>query len=252
MDQQQLTARQFGASARNYLASAVHAQGADLDRLRRIAADTRPARVLDLGCGAGHASYALAAAGAARVSACDPSAGMLEVVAAEAQRRGHANITTGQSAAEQLPFADDSFELIVTRYSAHHWRSVPQALAECARVIAPGGRLIVIDMIAPEPALLDTSLQVLELLRDGSHVRDYRASEWRSMLHTAGFREQSFDTWKLHMQFASWIRRIGTPPQRVAALHTVFEALPAEARDYFLITTDNDFTADCAWFEAVA
>ena len=252
MDQQQLSTSQFGASAGNYLSSAVHAQGRDLDRLREIAADAHPANVLDLGCGAGHASYALAGGGALRVTAYDPSPQMLEVVAAEAQRRGLSGIETRHGAAERLPFADDSFDLIVTRYSAHHWSSVPQALAECARVIAPGGRLIVIDMIAPEAALLDTSLQALELLRDASHVRDYRASEWRAMLHAAAFREPAFHTWKLRLEFQSWIARIGTPSTRVAALRTVFEALPAEARAYFGVTPANDFEADCAWFEAVA
>lgn len=251
-DQQQLTTSQFGASAGNYLSSAVHAQGADLDRLRGIAAGAHSAHALDLGCGAGHASYALAVGGARQVTAYDPSPQMLAVVAEQAHKRGLAAIETRHGAAERLPFGDDSFDLIVTRYSAHHWGNVPRALAECARVIVPGGRLIVIDMIAPEPALLDTSLQTLELLRDASHVRDYRASEWRAMLLAADFREPAFDTWKLQLDFASWIARIGTPPARVAALHTVFEALPTEAREYFRVTAENDFAADCAWFEAVA
>jgi ubiquinone/menaquinone biosynthesis C-methylase UbiE len=252
MDQQQLTASQFGSNARHYLSSNVHASGADLSRLRELAGALRPARALDLGCGAGHASYALASAGVMQVVACDPSPGMLAVVAEEAARRGMAGITVREAAAEALPFADHSFDFIATRFSAHHWRNVPAAMAECARVLAPGGRMVVIDMVAPEAALLDTSLQAIELLRDASHVRDYRVSEWRGMLQQAGFGEQSSHEWKLPLEFQSWIHRIGTPEARVAALHALFDALPREVGEYFRVSPQRDFTADCAWFEVQA
>ncbi len=66
MDQPELTARQFGATAAKYLTSAVHATGADIERLAEICARSRPARTLDLGSGAGHASFALARGGEAR------------------------------------------------------------------------------------------------------------------------------------------------------------------------------------------
>jgi SAM-dependent methyltransferase len=252
MDQQSLTVRQFGASAGNYLTSPVHAAGADLERLARLAQQSRVRRALDLGCGAGHASFALARGGAQRVVACDPSADMLSVVAREAASRGHDALETRIGAAEVLPFESGSFDLVVTRFSAHHWADVPRAMRECARVLAPGGHLIAIDVIAPEQALLDTSLQVIEFLRDASHVRDYRASEWAAMQRAAGLTAVSLShRWKLPMEFASWIARIGTPPERVAALRAVFARLPAEAREYFQVAADLSFTIDAAWMEAI-
>ena len=172
--QQALTERQFGASASAYLTSAVHAGGADLDALAERAAAGRPGEVLDLGCGAGHASFALARGGAGRVVAYDLSREMLEVVAEEAARRGHAGLVTRQGPAEQLPFESGRFDWVATRYSAHHWRDVPAALAEARRVLKPRGRLFVIDIVAPESPLLDTVLQSVEFLRDASHVRNYR------------------------------------------------------------------------------
>src|ERR1700678_3120487 len=190
MDQQRISARQFGAKAANYLTSAVHATGADLERLKAMANQLRSKRALDLGCGAGHVSLALAQGGAQQVTAYDPSTEMLGVVAQLAATRGFEQvIDTCVGAAEVLPFETNTFDLVVTRYSAHHWASVPRALAECARVVAPGGRMVAIDVIAPEIPLLDTSLQVIEFLRDASHVRDYRASEWRNMYTAAGFAE---------------------------------------------------------------
>jgi ubiquinone/menaquinone biosynthesis C-methylase UbiE len=249
MDQPELSARQFGDSAANYLTSSVHARGADLERLDALARRLHPARALDLGSGAGHAAFALARGGAAAVIAYDLSEQMLAVVEREATARGHAQIATRRGAAEQLPFDDASFDLIVTRYSAHHWPSVPAAVAEAVRVLQPGGRLVVIDVVAPESALLDTILQTIELLRDKSHVRNYRASEWRSMLSVPGLTNSTSDLWKLPLEFDSWVRRISTPSRRVQALRAVFDDLPAEARDYFSVTADGSFTSDVLWIE---
>jgi ubiquinone/menaquinone biosynthesis C-methylase UbiE len=248
MDQQTMSAGQFGAKAANYLSSAVHATGADLERLRGLAGRLLGERALDLGCGAGHVSFALAAGGARRVTAYDPSPEMLHVVATAAAARGFERaIETCVGAAEELPFANRSFDLIVSRYSAHHWANVPRALAECARVIARGGQLVVIDVVAPESPLFDTTLQVIEFLRDASHVRDYRASEWRSMYMEAGFGAPQITAWKLSIDYQAWIARIGTPLERVAALESVFSELPSEAREYFQIGADRSFVTDSAW-----
>lgn len=250
MDQRNLSARQFGDTAANYLSSSVHAKGADLDRLEALTRRLRPARALDLGSGAGHAAFALGRGGAAGVVAYDLSEQMLAVVEREAMVRGHSQIATRCGAAERLPFDDASFDLIVTRYSAHHWPSVPAAVAEAVRVLRPGGTLVVIDVVAPESALLDTTLQTIELLRDMSHVRNYRASEWRSMLSVPGLTNPVSDMWKLPLEFDSWVRRIATPSRRVDALRAVFDDLPAEARDYFSVTADRSFTSDVLWIEA--
>jgi ubiquinone/menaquinone biosynthesis C-methylase UbiE len=249
MDLPDLAARQFGDSATNYLHSSVHAKGADLDRLEVLARRMRAGRALDLGCGAGHAAFALARAGVGSVIAYDLSQQMLAVVEREASARGHSIIETRCGAAERLPFEDASFDLIVTRYSAHHWPSVPDAMAEVRRVLRPGATVVVIDVAAPESPLLDTTLQTLELLRDMSHVRDYRASEWRTMLSSPEVTDATSDTWKLSLEFDSWVRRIATPSRRVDALRAVLADLPAEARDYFAVTADGSFTCDVLWIE---
>jgi ubiquinone/menaquinone biosynthesis C-methylase UbiE len=251
MDQHDLAATQFGSTAHQYLTSTVHASGADLDRLTRLAGTRSVARALDLGCGAGHASFALARAGVPQVIAYDLSGQMLAVVAAEAVTRGHAQIETHAGSAEHVPFDDASMDLVVTRYSAHHWLDVRQGVREAARILRPGGTLVVIDVIAPESALMDTVLQTVELLRDESHVRDYRESEWREMFHSAKFSAPTADRWKLPMVFDAWVKRIGTPPARIAALNVVFDALPTEARNYFVVDADRAFVIDAGWFDAV-
>ncbi|MDS0462876.1 methyltransferase domain-containing protein, partial [Klebsiella pneumoniae] len=73
--------KQFGSQASAYLTSTVHASGRDLQRLAERLADFPQAKVLDMGCGAGHASFT-AAGQVAEVTAYDLSSQMLEVVAA--------------------------------------------------------------------------------------------------------------------------------------------------------------------------
>jgi ubiquinone/menaquinone biosynthesis C-methylase UbiE len=249
MDQRNLAARQFGDVATNYLSSAVHASGADLDRLFTLAQQQTPERALDLGCGAGHVSFALARAGVPKVVAYDLSAPMLNVVQQESLARGYAAIEIRRGPAEELAFDDDSFDLVATRFSAHHWSSVSAAVGEMVRVLKPGGRLIVIDVTSPDSPLLDTMLQTLELLRDKSHVRDYSLREWLSLLAASGLRDATTDSWKLSIEFDSWIRRIGTSERRVQALHAVMDDLTAEAREYFAVTAERSFKIDAAWIE---
>ncbi|HNQ03191.1 MAG TPA: class I SAM-dependent methyltransferase [Thiobacillaceae bacterium] len=248
IEQRTLTAHQFGAAAAAYLASPAHARGTDLGRLAALAHGSQGLAALDLGCGAGHAAYALAEGGA-QVTAYDLAPEMLAVVEAEATRRGLCNLRTRHGPAERLSFPDISFDLVVSRYSAHHWSDVPAALAEVARVLKPGGTLIVIDVVAPETPLFDTLLQTVEILRDPSHVRDYRVSEWTAMLRAAGFGSFQADSWTLPAEFASWVARMHTPALRAEAVRSVWDQAPAEARAHFQVRSDGSFLMDVAWMQ---
>src|SRR6185437_6516878 len=108
-------------------------------------------------------------------------------------------------------FPDASFGLVATRYSAHHWTHLAQAVGEMARLSKPGGWLLLIDTLAPEDALADTQLQSLELLRDPSHVRNRSAREWQHLLQAAGFELLDPQEWPTRIAFGPWIERMRTP-----------------------------------------
>lgn len=245
---QQVVTEQFGTTAAAYLTSAVHAQGADLQALAQIAAQIPQARVLDLGCGGGHASFAVAP-GVAEVVAYDLSAQMLEVVAGAARERGLDNLSVRQGSADQLDFPDASFDLVCTRFSVHHWRHLPQALREVRRVLKPGGRFIVIDTAAPADVLADTYVQSIELLRDTSHVRNISLHSWRKLLQQAGFQIERDQTWKLRLEFATWVARMRTPAEHVTAIHALWNSAPQEVKDYFALEADHSFSIDVAMLE---
>jgi ubiquinone/menaquinone biosynthesis C-methylase UbiE len=244
-----LVDQQFGSRAAAYLSSAVHAQGADLQALAALVEAGRGARVLDLGCGAGHVSFNVAPR-AGEVVAYDLSAEMLAVVARAAAERGLGNIATRQGAVEHLPFPEASFDCVLSRYSAHHWRDVEAALREVSRVLKPGGLFGVVDVVSPGVPLLDTYLQSVELLRDPSHVRNYSRAEWEAAMVRSGLRPQATSPHHVHLEFATWIERMRTPKVQADAIRALQRAMSETVVRHFEIGPDGSFNLDVALFQA--
>ncbi|WP_428943978.1 class I SAM-dependent methyltransferase [Pantoea sp. FN060301] len=241
---------QFGERADAYLSSAVHAGGRDLQRLSERLNAAKDASVLDLGCGGGHASY-VAAQHVSSVVAYDLSAEMLEVVKMEAKARGYTRLTTCQGYAEQLPFEDEQFDIVISRYSAHHWHDVGSALREVKRVLKPQGRVIFMDVSSPGHPLLDIWLQTIEALRDTSHVRDYSPGEWLSMFTDAGLTISAASQDRLDLDFTSWIERMRTPEVMTAAIRAYQRSAPEEVQRYYALQADGSFSTDTLFIEAV-
>jgi len=243
-----LVTRQFGARAEAYVESSVHAQGADLDQAAALLDGRATARVLDLGCGGGHVSFC-AAPLVGEVTAYDLSADMLAAVARVGTERGFANITTQQGRAETLPFPDANFDVVLSRYSAHHWHGFGTALAEAHRVLRPGGLALFMDVVSPGPGLLDTYLQSVELIRDPSHVRDYSLAEWMDALAVAGFMLRNVTARRLRLDFATWVARIATPQGQSDTIRALQAQMSEDVVEHFAIEADGSFTIDTAAIE---
>jgi ubiquinone/menaquinone biosynthesis C-methylase UbiE len=109
-----------------------------------LAAVPAPGRVLDVGCGTGALLRRLTARlPDAELAGVDPAPRML----AEARKR-LGGVQLEQAAAERLPFADASFDLVVSAMSFDHWADQELGLAECARVLRSGGSLVLADLFA--------------------------------------------------------------------------------------------------------
>ena len=239
----QVVQKQFGEQASAYLSSAVHAQGTEFALLQAELAGHGAARLLDLGCGAGHVSFHVAPL-VKEVVAYDLSRQMLDVVAAAAADRGLGNIRTVHGAAERLPFADGEFDFVFSRYSAHHWSDLGLALREVRRVLKPGGVAAFVDVLSPGSPLLDTYLQTVEVLRDTSHVRDYSAAEWMRQLSEAGLHVRNSSRQRLRLEYTSWVERMRTPAPLRAAILELQQAMGQEVRDYYEIQADGTFSTD--------
>ena len=138
---------------------------------RRITeiADLEPSHaVLDVGCGPGAAVRA-AATSVARSVGVDRSEPMIAI----ARRRSEAfrNVEFVAAGAEALPFPDASFDRVWTIHAFHHWEERDRGIAECLRVLKPGGRLLIVESET----------------RSGHGLDRAKASELADSLRLAGF-----------------------------------------------------------------
>ena len=217
----------FGKVAAEYVTSKVHASGPDLAWMVESAALQGSERVLDVATGGGHTAFALAPS-AAEVVALDLTQPMLEVARKEAEARGLRNIRYVAGDAQALPFADASFDVVACRHAPHHFPNVQQAINEWARVLKPGGKLILVDSASPEETEAAEVLHEIEVLRDPSHVRNYSLSTWQAYLSTAGLRVSSAREWGLFLDIPTWTQRMRTPSESVATIERLMrEATPA-------------------------
>ena len=201
-----------------------------------------PLDALDAGCGTGFLALELAARGH-RVTGIDFAPSMVARAQEKAAASGLA-VRFEQGDAENLPYPNGSFDLVISRYSAHHWSDLGVALREVRRVLKPGGVAAFIDVLSPGSPLFDTYLQSVEVLRDTSHVRDYSAGEWLRQVSEAGLHTRSTTRQRLRLEYNSWVERMRTPEVMRAAIRQLQQSMGNEVREYFEIEADGSFSTD--------
>jgi SAM-dependent methyltransferase len=173
----------WSAHAEAYRTSEAHTSGADLELLAEWAVGET---ALDVASGGGHVARRLAEAGFAVVTV-DPSPGMQADVL---------------STAEHLPFADGSFDVVVTRIATHHFADVQAAVSEMARVSRDS--VLVVDNL-----YRGDQVEQAERLRDPTHVRNYSEDEWRGFFARAGLDVEDVQLLETTIDIDSWLERAG-------------------------------------------
>jgi SAM-dependent methyltransferase len=167
-----------------YRESTAHREGPDLDLVVAWADGARTA--LDVATGGGHVARRLREAGLEVVS-CDPAPGMEADVICRA---------------EDLPFAEESFDVVACRVAAHHFEDVKAAVREMARVARD--RVLIVDNL-----YLGAREEEADRIRDPSHVRNYTEEEWRRFLEAAGLRVVDLVRFDKAIELAPWLERAG-------------------------------------------
>jgi len=157
-------------------------------RAARLAAEVRELvgrrgdeRALDVGTGAGALAFALAPL-VREVVGLDPVPELLEL--ARERRLSNTQFVEGDGRA--LPFPDAAFDLSGTHRTLHHVAQPERIVAELARVTRPGGRVLVVDQLAPDDPSEAAVLHEFESVRDPSHARLLADGELRELFAANG------------------------------------------------------------------
>jgi SAM-dependent methyltransferase len=178
-------------------------------------------QVLEVAAGAAHLGLALAAR-AAHVTALDLTAAVLERGKLAAEAAGRRNLVFQVGDAAGLPYLDESFDVVVSRLSVHHFDDPLVPVAEMVRVCRRSGRLVLADMIAIDDDV--TPRDRLERLRDPSHTRTHTLAELCDLVERAGAAVRSRRTRENPLRLLDWLDRTETPGPARAEIDAALRA----------------------------
>ena len=144
--------------------------------------------VLDVACGPGVVACYVARF-ACHVTGIDLTPAMIEKGRELQASQGISNVQWRMADVAALPFSDDAFSLVLSRYAFYHLRDAHAVLREMRRVCLPSGKIVIADVCLPDDSNIVQSFNRLEQLRDSSHVHAFSASEFQALFDGAGVRK---------------------------------------------------------------
>jgi ubiquinone/menaquinone biosynthesis C-methylase UbiE len=229
---------QFGASAHDYVTSPGHAGGEDLERLVSWGRRRGAPRVLDVATGGGHTAIAFAGFTPTVVSV-DLTLAMLDAARTFCLSKGAANVRFLAADVEALPFRDASFGVVTCRLAAHHFPALLPAMKEIARVLRPGGSLLVQDILGHDETELAAFILEVEKRRDPSHLRAFTQREWAAFLKAAGMTVIDEHTLAKARPWEEWTARMRMTPEAKTDLERFVLDAPARCREAFAFIVEG-------------
>ncbi|HZO81203.1 MAG TPA: methyltransferase domain-containing protein [Candidatus Binataceae bacterium] len=215
--------RQFRRQAEAYSTMKVVTDPRILESMVELSGAAPDARVLDVASGPGYVAMAFAAKCRA-VIGIDATDRLVARARAEAAPRGINNVTFMLGDVERMPFAAGEFQATACRFAFHHFAHPKAVLAEMARVLRPGGRMVIVDMMTSEDPAQSDYHNRIERLCDPSHARALPVSEWERMFADAGLEVIHRGGRETHYDLESWMAHGGPPPERRAQIYEMMEA----------------------------
>lgn len=220
----------FGVRAAGYRNSATHKSGPDLDLLLEQLAPRPGEKALDVATGGGHVALALARRGA-RVTVTDLTSGMLDEARDHLESEGVA-ATYSLADAMELPFEDESFDVVTCRIAAHHFADAQTFFREAERVLVPGGRLGFQDQTLPPEGTSAVMVDAFERLRDPSHNQSYSEQAWVTLAERAGLEVNFTELVDKRHDFAEWTAIQDCDEDALRELRAIMAECPPAMREW--------------------
>jgi ubiquinone/menaquinone biosynthesis C-methylase UbiE len=192
----------FSRKSSQYVKSSLLTDRDNLARVRELAGISQDDLVLDVATGTGYMARVAAEAGA-KVIATDFTLNML--LETRRELKGWEKSMLALADADILPFANNSFDVVVCRVSIHHFANPQLAIGEMARVCKPGGKVLIMDVVSSENQAKSDLHNKMGKLRDPSEVRQWQLSELQQMMQHVGLTVAKTETWLHVMAFDEWI-----------------------------------------------
>jgi ubiquinone/menaquinone biosynthesis C-methylase UbiE len=221
-DHKAVVRQEFTQQAQAYAASPLIANP---DRLAALVQAVRPqpgARILDVATGPGYVAAAFAEAGC-EVVGLDLTPAPLALAEQMRVARGLTNLRFQLGDAEHLPFAEQMFDSVVSRYALHHCEDPLRVLAEMARVCSLQGAVVIQDLIVSEFPTRATYQNRFEQLRDTSHTRALPISEFLALFTSCGLEVEQVITDRLTQPLEAWLANAHTTSERAAQVRELIE-----------------------------
>jgi len=217
--------REFTHQSEAFNAAPAMRSADTLGRLLELIPAAPGERWLDAACGPGLVARGLAAR-VGRVDGVDMTPAMVALAGREAEREGAANAVFSVGDATALEFAPASFDGAVTRFSFHHIPAPQRVLGEMARVVRPGGWVIVSDLLTDEDAEAQAWHQEIERLRDPSHWATMTPARLRAMGEAAGLELESEQLIPVELDYEDWLQRGSGGDAAAAVIDRLLEEAP--------------------------
>src|SRR5947209_7127386 len=211
-DHKALIRQEFTQQAHAYAANPSISDHTRLLRLvlASLAVHPKPnARVLDVATGPGYVALTFAEAGC-EVIGIDLTEAPLSIAEQLRQARGLTNVRFQLADAEHLPFGEQEFDIVVSRFALHHCEDPQRVLTEMVRVCRVQGIIAIEDLVVSEHPTRAAYQNRFEQLRDPSHTRALPISEFLALFTTSGLEVEQLYTDHLTPAVEQWLTNAHT------------------------------------------
>jgi ubiquinone/menaquinone biosynthesis C-methylase UbiE len=213
----------FTKQARAYALNATIHDPGRLQRLVDAVAPDPDSRVLEIATGPGYVAMAFAEH-CREVIGVDLTEAPLALAEETRRARGLNNVSFRLADADQLPFREGEFDVVVCRLAFHHFEVPELALREMTRVSRDDGVVAIEDLTVSEHPLRAEYQNTFERLRDPSHVRARPMSELLAMFTSSGLEILKVYFDQLTPSVERWLSNSQTPPVEAEEVRRLLEA----------------------------